>query len=148
MHGECHRARPRKRTSADDLPFREKGVRMPHLGPLESAVMGLLWRADAPLSVRRVVDELVDRQPAYTTVATVLDNLHRKDCVQRERVGRVWFYRPRVQASELAARRMRDALASSSSPRATFLKFVDEISEEETALLRELLAEPDEPEQR
>lgn len=120
---------------------------MRRLGPLESAVMDLLWQADVPLSVRQVVDELADRRPAYTTVATVLDNLHRKDCVTRERVGRAWFYRPQVQASELAARQMRDALVSSSSPRATFLKFVDEISEAETALLRELLAESEDAEE-
>lgn len=120
---------------------------MRSLGPLESAVMDLLWQADAPLSVRQVVDELADRRPAYTTVATVLDNLHRKDCVARERVGRAWFYRPRVRASELAALQMRDALVSSTSPRATFLKFVDEISDDEAALLRELLADPESPEQ-
>ena len=120
---------------------------MRSLGPLESAVMDLLWRAESPLSVRQVVDELADRRPAYTTVATVLDNLRRKDCVTRERVGRLWFYRPRVQASELAALQMRDALVSSSSPRATFLRFVDEISGEEAALLRQLLAEADDAEE-
>lgn len=120
---------------------------MRSLGPLESAVMELLWRAEAPLSVRQVVDELADRRPAYTTVATVLDNLRRKDCVTRERVGRLWFYRPQVQASELAAQQMREALASSSSPRATFLKFVGEISGEEADLLRELLAEAEDAEE-
>ncbi|MEV0700590.1 hypothetical protein AB0I53_22125 [Saccharopolyspora sp. NPDC050389] len=36
---------------------------------------------------------------------------------------------------------MREALAASNSPRATFLKFVDEITDEEAAMLRELLAE-------
>lgn len=35
---------------------------------------------------------------------------------------------------------MREALAASDSPRATFLKFVGEISDDEAALLRELLA--------
>ncbi|MER7077758.1 Predicted transcriptional regulator [Saccharopolyspora antimicrobica] len=114
---------------------------MRSLGPLESAVMDHLWSAGDPLSVREVLDGLRDRGLAYTTVATVLENLHRKQWVDRDRVGRVWFYRPRLQASEHAALLMREALAASNSPRATFLRFVDEITEEEAAMLRELLAE-------
>lgn len=120
---------------------------MRRLGPLESAVMDLLWSTDGARSVRYVVDELRDRDLAYTTVATVLENLYRKEWVDRERLGRVWFYRPRVQASEHAALLMREALVASNSPRATFLKFVDEISDDEAALLRELLAE-NPPEER
>lgn len=114
---------------------------MRSLGPLESAVMNLLWEAADPMSVRKVLDGLRDRGLAYTTVATVLENLHRKQWVYRDRVGRVWFYRPRLQASEHAALLMREALAASNSPRATFLKFVDEITGEEAAMLRELLGE-------
>ncbi|MHA6799461.1 BlaI/MecI/CopY family transcriptional regulator [Bounagaea algeriensis] len=121
---------------------------MRSLGPLESAVMTLLWNSDAALSVRQVLDDLRDRDLAYTTVATVLDNLHRKQWVDRERLGRVWFYSPRVQSSDHAASLMREALASSNSTRATFLKFVDEISEDEATLLRELLSEATPPEER
>lgn len=121
---------------------------MRSLGPLESAVMELLWDADGSMSVRHVLDNLSDRDLAYTTVATVLDNLHRKEWVERERLGRVWFYRPRVPATEHAALMMREALAASNSPRATFLKFVDEISDEEVALLRELLTDPNPPKKR
>lgn len=121
---------------------------MRNLGPLESAVMSLLWNADEALSVRQVHEELRDRDLAYTTVATVLEKLHRKEWLDRERIGRVWFYRPRVQSSEHAASLMREALAASTSPRATFLKFVDEISEEEAALLRELLDDTTPPEER
>ena len=53
------------------------------LGELEPAVMDMLWRADRPFKVRDVVDRL-PRALAYTTVMTVLDNLHRKASVQRE----------------------------------------------------------------
>lgn len=114
---------------------------MRDLGPLESAVMELLWASSEAMSVRQAVDALRERGLAYTTVATVLDNLHRKEWVRRERVGRVWFYRPRVHADEHAASLMHEALAAAASPRATFLKFVDEISDRDAALLRELLAE-------
>lgn len=121
---------------------------MRNLGPLESAVMSLLWDADGALSVRQALDNLPDRDLAYTTVATVLDNLHRKEWVERERLGRVWFYRPSVQSSDHAASLMHEALAASNSPRATFLKFVDEISDQDAALLRELLADATPPEEQ
>lgn len=121
---------------------------MRNLGPLESAVMSLLWDADGPLTARQVLDNLRDRGLAYTTVATVLEKLHRKQWLDREQLGRVWFYRPRVQSSEHAASLMREALAASNSPRTTFLKFVDEISDEEAALLRELLDDATPPEER
>lgn len=114
---------------------------MRDLGPLESAVMKLLWAADGPLSVRQVVERLHERELAYTTVATVLDKLHRKEWVQRDRIGRVWYYLPTVEPSEHAAHLMREALADSTSPRATFLKFVDEISADEAEMLREMLTE-------
>lgn len=119
---------------------------MRNLGPLESAVMSLLWDSDEALSARQVLDSLHDRDLAYTTVATVLDNLHRKDWLDRERVGRVWFYRPQVQSSEHAASLMREALTASNSPHATFLKFVDEISDDEAAMLRQLLVDIAPPE--
>ncbi len=55
------------------------------LGELESAVMDVLWSMPGPLRVRDVLDELAPgRTLAYTTVMTVLDNLHRKGWVQRE----------------------------------------------------------------
>lgn len=114
---------------------------MRDLGPLESAVMELLWATDEPVSVREVVEQLRERELAYTTVATVLDKLHRKGWLERERVGRVWHYRSKVESSEHAARLMHEALSGSTSPRATFLRFFDEITEDEAALLRELLAE-------
>jgi len=59
------------------------------LGELERAVMAQLWSADGPLTVRDVHDHL-ERELAYTTVMTVMDNLHRKGQLQRQRDGRAW----------------------------------------------------------
>ena len=51
--------------------------------------MDVLWRAQGPLKVREVLERLdTGRVLAYTTVMTVLDNLHRKDWVTRERDGK------------------------------------------------------------
>ncbi|HIV58699.1 MAG TPA: BlaI/MecI/CopY family transcriptional regulator [Candidatus Stackebrandtia faecavium] len=116
------------------------------LGSLESSVMEYLWRQTDAKSVRDVVDGLTERTHAYTTIATVLENLRRKDWLDRERVGRIWFYKPKISASENAAILMTDAFSASDSPRTTLLKFVDEISERETELLRELLDRQHEPE--
>ena len=49
------------------------------LGELEAAVMDRIWTGDRPVLVREVVEALQPERPsAYTTVMTVMDNLHRK----------------------------------------------------------------------
>jgi len=78
------------------------------LGPLETEVMAVLWRADGPVSVRDVVDRLnTDRTAglAYTTVMTVLSRLAGKGIVLREQRGRVFVYTALVaDTAEIAVR--------------------------------------------
>ncbi|MEU0490369.1 BlaI/MecI/CopY family transcriptional regulator [Nocardiopsis sp. NPDC006139] len=117
------------------------------LGPLEAAVMEVLWRAPGPLPVRGVLEGLTDHEVAYTTASTVLENLRRKGWVDRERTGRLWFYRPRRDRSTHAAEVMHEALADSRDSEATLLRFVDAMRPEEVRALRALLADlPDEEE--
>ena len=61
------------------------------MGELEAVVMQILWSAENPTTVREVLAQ-IDRHPplAYTTVLTVMDNLHRKGFLSRERVGPGW----------------------------------------------------------
>src|SRR5437773_10389581 len=50
--------------------------------------MDVLWDAEEPQLVRDVVTQLQpERHLAYTTVMTVLDNVHRKRWLTRERDG-------------------------------------------------------------
>jgi predicted transcriptional regulator len=113
---------------------------MPRLGELESAIMAVLWSASAPATVRDVLGALHrDPEPAYTTVMTVLDNLHRKGTVTRERVGRAWAYRPAQSREEYDADAMAAVLESSSDRSATLLRFIGKIDPEELARLREIL---------
>ncbi len=64
---------------------------MRRLGELEASVMDVLWNATEPMKVRDVLAEVNrDRELAYTTIMTVLDNLHRKDWVVRELDGRAY----------------------------------------------------------
>ena len=76
------------------------------LGELEATALAALWSSPSPLSAREVL-ALVQRRPelAYTTVLTVLDRLHDKELVLREKEGKAFLYRPRV-SREVALRRI------------------------------------------
>lgn len=102
--------------------------------------MARLWSADRPVSVREVVEDLrQEREIAYTTVMTVLDNLRRKDMVNREKQGRAYHYRPRLTREEHTAALMEEVLASSTDRQVTLLRFVEQMSPQEAARLREVL---------
>ena len=87
--------------------------------------MEILWEASEPLPVRQVREHLTDHATAYTTISTVLENLRRKGWVDREQLGRVWFYRPVRERSAHAADLMYEALTGSRDSEATLLRFVD-----------------------
>ena len=68
---------------------------MRQFGELEAVIMDRLWEWGRPALVREVVDDLSrDRSIAYTTVMTVMENLHRKGWLRRQRDGRAWRYEP------------------------------------------------------
>lgn len=107
------------------------------LGELEAAVMDVLWRTTEPMKVRDVIERLdARRHPAYTTVMTVLDNLHRKDWVRREKQGRAYLYEAATTRDEAAARAARHIIETSGDPHAVLMHFVASSSAEETAMLR------------
>lgn len=98
------------------------------LGMLESAVLEALSRAAEPLSVRDVQAQLQPKSElAYTTVLTVLDRLHEKKLVRREKRGRAFYYRPRVTAEEWRGQRAAKLLAGRDAPptRAVLMAFLD-----------------------
>ncbi|HEY6687628.1 MAG TPA: BlaI/MecI/CopY family transcriptional regulator [Propionibacteriaceae bacterium] len=110
------------------------------LGQLEAVVMQRLWAADQPASVRDVVEDLRrEREIAYTTVLTVLDNLRRKEMVSRTKDGRAYRYRPRLTREEHTASLMEEVLAGSENRQVTLLHFVAQMSPEEVARLRDAL---------
>ncbi len=111
------------------------------LGELEATVMNVLWRAPEPYRVREVRAELAPGRPlAYTTVMTVLDNLHRKGWVQRELEGRAYLYRPSATREEATAQALRDVLDSSEDRESVLLQFVRSVSPRESEVLRDALA--------
>ena len=117
---------------------------MPRLGKLEAAVMDVLWSADGVLTVREVLDRMPpQRNLAYTTVMTVLSNLHRKAMVERQANGRAYSYRPTLSREGVAAASLREILDASDDPRSVLLHFAETASEEESTALRDALARRD-----
>jgi predicted transcriptional regulator len=87
-----------------------------------------------------MVDDLhAERGLAYTTVMTVMDNLHRKGWLRRERDGRAWRYEPTGSRSSYTAALMNDALATSADRRTALAHFALQMSPHDAALLREAL---------
>jgi predicted transcriptional regulator len=112
------------------------------LGDLEDAVMAVLWHTDHPVRVRDVRERLKpDRPLAYTTVMTVLDNLHRKGWVHRTLDGRAYHYRPTISCEDATVRALREVLNASGDPAAALLRFARSASDQEADVLRAALAE-------
>jgi len=115
-------------------------VRVRQMGELEAAVMERLWSWERPVVVRDVLEDLQrERAIAYTTVMTVLDNLHRKGFVVREKDGRAYRYRPTHTREEHTATVLEQVLASSRDRGAALLHFVETMPADEIARLREAL---------
>jgi predicted transcriptional regulator len=115
---------------------------MRNLGELEAAVMDVLWRGDQPMSVRAVHSELAaHRDLAYTTVLTVLDNLHRKGFAQRELQGRAYQYRAAMPRGEMLAAGMRELLEGADDSEAVLLYFARSVSDSQVEILRAALDE-------
>jgi len=110
------------------------------LGHLEAEVMERLWSWDRAASVREVLEDLQEeRKLAYTTVMTVMDNLHRKGYLQREKAGRAYVYRTTRSRESHTAEMMESVLAGSKDPGAALLHFVEQMAPDEVALLEEAL---------
>lgn len=73
------------------------------LGPLESAVLRILWEdGEAPVAtVLLRLNDGRDRDLAYTTAMTVLVRLHDKELVTRRMEGRGYVYGAALSEAEL-----------------------------------------------
>jgi predicted transcriptional regulator len=109
-------------------------------GELESAVLAVLHGAAEALTPSQVQQSLGD-DLAYTTVMTILARLHDKGVLDRERRGRAYAYRPVSDQAGLVARRMSQVLDASAERDTVLARFVDDLSDDDEALLRRLLGE-------
>lgn len=109
---------------------------MREFGDLEMAIMDVLWADDEPLTVREVRERLRYGRPlAYTTVMTVLDILHRKAVLRRDKQGRAWRYWPAEAREERSARLMAETLRASGNEQATMRAFLQRVSDGERETL-------------
>ncbi|MGW1674443.1 BlaI/MecI/CopY family transcriptional regulator [Streptomyces sp. NPDC002324] len=106
------------------------------MGELEDAVMTRVWKWNRPVTVREVLEDLQkERSIAYTTVMTVLDNLHQKGWVRREAEGRAYRYEAVSTRAAYAAALMNEAWSQSDNPAAALVAFFGMMSEEQRQAL-------------
>lgn len=104
--------------------------------------MDRIWdrSPEATTTVREVFDELArEREIAYTTVMSTMDNLHSKGWLARERDGKAYRYWATLSREEHSARLMREALDGGGHSDLVLSHFIEQISAEESERLRAAL---------
>ena len=128
-------------TSID--PCRKLGVVVPKLkgdlGPLERAVMEVVWDQDDEVSVRDVVESKVGRGHAYTTVMTVLDRLWRKGYLARRKDGRAYRYRAKRSREQHVEALVKQVLVTQGDRQSAILGFVRSANESDLAEIRKAM---------
>nr|WP_074995068.1 BlaI/MecI/CopY family transcriptional regulator [Streptomyces prasinopilosus] len=110
------------------------------LGELEDAVMTRVWKWNRPVTVREVLEDLQkERSIAYTTVMTVLDNLHQKGWVRRQAEGRAYRYEAVSTRAAYAAALMNEAWSQSDNAAAALVAFFGMMSEEQRQALTDAI---------
>ncbi|WP_329230136.1 MULTISPECIES: BlaI/MecI/CopY family transcriptional regulator [unclassified Streptomyces] len=110
------------------------------LGELEDTVMTRVWQWNRPVTVREVLEDLQqERSIAYTTVMTVMDNLHQKGWVRREVDGRAYRYTAVSTRAAYAAALMNEAWSQSDNPAAALVAFFGMMSVEQREALRDAI---------
>jgi BlaI family penicillinase repressor len=109
-------------------------------GRLEYAVLVAVWQGGA-ISGRELHDRVgVPLGLVYTTTARVLDRLHAKGLVAREKDGKIFRYRASASRSEIDRARLARTLSSIlvEGPRPALATLVEVLEEVDPGLLDEL----------
>lgn len=114
---------------------------MEALGPLEIAVMEILW-SHGEANVHDVTQR-VGRPLAYTTVMTTLDRLYKKKLLERRKEDRAFLYVPRLSRTEWESKRAGEFVAGfmaapDASGELLVSCLVDAVGRHDEALLDEL----------
>lgn len=100
--------------------------------------MTRVWQWNRPVTVREVLEDLQqERSIAYTTVMTVMDNLHQKGWVRREVEGRAYRYSAVSTRAAYAAALMNEAWSKSDNPAAALVAFFGMMSSEQRQSLED-----------
>ncbi|MGC5345858.1 BlaI/MecI/CopY family transcriptional regulator [Streptomyces sp. DT171] len=102
--------------------------------------MTRVWQWNRPVTVREVLEDLQqERSIAYTTVMTVMDNLHQKGWVRREVEGRAYRYTAVSTRAAYAAALMNEAWSRSDNPAAALVAFFGMMSAEQREALQDAM---------
>ncbi len=102
--------------------------------------MDRVWDLCQTTTVREIFDDLArDREIAYTTVMSTMDNLHRKGWLQRERAGKAFRYWPTMTREEHSAALMRDAFDTGGDSDRVLAFFINQMDAEESSRVRAAL---------
>ncbi|MGO8684689.1 MAG: BlaI/MecI/CopY family transcriptional regulator [Thermoleophilia bacterium] len=100
-------------TSAPSWTKHTKSSAFSGIGSLEADVLAIVWEHDPQnVSVRDVYEQLLkERRIAYTTVMTVMDNLHKKGLLARDDAGIAFLYSAAIAGDEVAGNVLDDIVA-------------------------------------
>ncbi|GAB2828419.1 BlaI/MecI/CopY family transcriptional regulator [Streptomyces daliensis] len=102
--------------------------------------MTRVWQWNRPVTVREVLEDLQsERSIAYTTVMTVMDNLHQKGWLRREQEGRAYRYEAVSTRPAYSAALMNEAWSSSDNLAAALVEFIGRMTPEQADALRDAL---------
>lgn len=102
--------------------------------------MTRVWRWNHPVTVREVLEDLrTERRIAYTTVMTVMDNLHQKGWLRRRQEGRAYRYEPVATRAAYSAALMNEAWSASDNRAAALVEFFSRMTPEQIDALRAAL---------
>ena len=118
---------------------------MEKLTKQEEEVMRYVWKLDR-CAVKQVLDAIPDPKPPYTTVASIVNNLKRKNFVKSERDGKGYVYTPSINEGEYKRRFMNgfvhDYFKNSFKEMVSFFAKEEKISEDASNSQRIRLLEP------
>ena len=81
---------------------RAKNKSKDYLTPLEWEVMNVVWELGRRPSVREVIDRAYpNKEKAYTTIQTVMNNMEAKNFLKKKKIGLVNFYKPTVKREKM-----------------------------------------------
>lgn len=83
-------------------------------GDLQAEVMTVLWKLGEATVEDVRAEQPRRRRSAYNTVQTVLNRLVERGLLSRQREGRAYVYKPKVEESEYLARSIGERLAGAS----------------------------------
>lgn len=114
------------------------------LSAVEWEVMKCIWEKKRPVSVREILETLhPNREKAYTTLQTIMNNLVKKGYLQREKIGLVNFYRTRERKQTILAREIeafvQKVFGGSRTALAQFLLDSEQLTPEEIDHLYKIL---------